>query len=412
MSRLARIGLLGVLLLGPWLPGAGRAAGAAGLLAVGETVVVATTEGDLLSLRTGPGVGFPAVTAFGAGTALEIIDGPATSDDGRVWFQVVAGGLVGWCAAEWLAPPVAASGTRFISGTDGGVRLRDEPGLGGGIILLIPEGGAVALLGATQVGDGIEWSLAQYGGAVGWVASAFLDGTGASSAAASAPAPVAAAPAGPVIGGNAQVIGTEGLPLRIRDGIGLNAPIFATIQAGGVIVVVNGPRADDTGSLWYGIDFDGVQGWVAGEHLAPTSEAASRRSGGGLVAAVSDPVRGQALVDEALRHLATPYVWGGDGPAGWDCSGMIQWLYETVAGIVLPRVSQDQFLVGAPLRADEIEAGDIVFFLDTDGPGITHNGLALGNGQFIHARSMVLGTTISWLDDPYWAAHFAGARRP
>ncbi len=42
----------------------------------------------------------------------------------------------------------------------------------------------------------------------------------------------------------------------------------------------------------------------------------------------------------------------------------------------------------------------------------SHNGIALGNGQFIHARSSSFGTTISWLDDPFWVAHFAGARRP
>ena len=117
-------------------------------------------------------------------------------------------------------------------------------------------------------------------------------------------------------------------------------------------------------------------------------------------------------MEETLSHLDTPYVWGGDGPAGWDCSGMIQWVYARVAGVTLPRVSQQQFLVGTAIPANELQAGDLVFFADTAGPGITHNGIALGDGRFVHARSEQFGTTITDLDDPYWAAHYTGARRP
>ena len=123
-------------------------------------------------------------------------------------------------------------------------------------------------------------------------------------------------------------------------------------------------------------------------------------------------MRGEAIVTEALRHLNVPYVWGGDGPRGWDCSGMVQWLYSTVAGMTLPRVSQDQFFVGTPLRKDEIQPGDIVFFADTNGPGITHNGIAIGGDLFIHARDESSGTTITSLYDPLFLRHYAGARRP
>jgi len=216
------------------------------------------------------------------------------------------------------------------------------------------------------------------------------------------------------------VIGTDGLHMRIRDGVGTGAPIFAVVPPGTVVTVVNGPLADEADAPWYGIGYDGLHGWVLGEHLAPTSAAPSRRfpSGDGLVSGyavgvpASDPARGQAVVEEALKHLDTPYVWGGDGPAGWDCSGLIQWLYWKVAGLDLPRVSQDQFSYGTPLRPEEVAPGDMVFFFDTDGPGITHNGIALGDGRFIHARSATLGTTISRLDEPYWLVHYAGARRP
>jgi len=194
----------------------------------------------------------------------------------------------------------------------------------------------------------------------------------------------------------------------VRDGIGLGAPVFGFVPEGSVVLIVNGPLWDDQGAPWYGIDYDGLQGWVFGGYLSRTVEMLSQRVG----AAVYDPARGEAIVAEAMRHMGVPYVWGGDGPLGWDCSGMIQWLYATVAGINLPRVSQDQFFVGTPLRLDEVQPGDIVFFADTDGPGITHNGIVIGGGLFIHARDESRGTTISSLYEPFWMTHYAGARRP
>ncbi|CAA9547544.1 MAG: hypothetical protein AVDCRST_MAG18-22 [uncultured Thermomicrobiales bacterium] len=398
-------------------------AGAAAL-EIGGIAIVATTEGDLLAMRGGPGAGYAALTAFGAGTELAVLDGPLAGDDGRLWYQVAGHGLMGWCAAEWLAPPAAVSGTRYIGGSDGEVNLRDEPSLSGGVLLLIPEGGAVAPLGAGGYADGIDWALVRYGGTTGWVASAFLGGVSAGGGGEpAAAAPVAAPPpgvAGLVVGGNAQVVGTDGYDLRVRDGIGAGAPIFTTVPANAVVAVVNGPLSDETGATWYGIAYDGLFGWASGQYLSPTNAPPSLRAqaGGGMMSAygsgpaVSNPVRGQAIMAAALQYLGTPYVWGGTTPSGWDCSGMIQWLYLNVSGLAIPRVSQDQWRYGTPLRPDEIEAGDIVFFFDTDGPGITHNGIALGDGRFIHARDASRGTVISWLDEPFWVSHYAGARRP
>lgn len=396
----------------------------AATLALGGTVVVATTEGDVLALRSGPGVGYPALTAFAAGTELAVLTGPIADDTSRLWYQVQRASLVGWSAGDWLAAPSAGSGTRYIGGTDGSANLRDEPTLYSNVIRTIPEGGAVIMLGDGGYADGLDWSLVSYSGTTGWVAAGFLGGvsagggwepTVAASAAVAQPGG-----AGLSVGGNAQVVGTDGYDLRVRDGIGVGAPIFSTVPSNAVVTVVNGPLSDETGAVWYGIGYDGMFGWAAGAYLSPTNASASRRyqGGEGVVGSygagpvVSNPIRGQAIVSEALQHLGAPYVWGGTQPNGWDCSGMIQWLYWNISGLMIPRVSQDQFLYGTPLRPDQIEVGDIVFFFDTDGPGITHNGIALGDGRFIHARDASRGTVISWLDEPFWVAHYAGARRP
>ncbi|HET8628692.1 MAG TPA: SH3 domain-containing C40 family peptidase [Thermomicrobiales bacterium] len=492
--------------------GAVHAPPARAALAVGGNAVVATTEGDRLSLRQGPGLAYAVLAALDQGTPVAVVDGPATSADGATWYEVQWNGLTGWCDAEYLAAPGAAPATDTtpaaaqaapaaagpasmqVTGTGGlGLRLHDEPSLAAAIILSIPDGGVVAVTGATRNHDGYDWAPVQYNGLNGWVATAFLTGAvqdnsqpaaspdpaptpppSASPAAAASPAPTAA-PA-PAAGDHAAVVDTGGLDLRIRGDAGLDAPILDYAPAGAVLLVTGAPRTDSQGGIWYPINYDGSTGWVSGEHLARTDAPLSPRATGAATPPVSPspaeqqaqpspqptpaptatPVpaatpppapsptpapspspspspqpspaaataasptpaaksaadRGQAVANLALHYLGVSYLWGGATPVGWDCSGMVAYVYQQAAGVTLPRTSQQQFTVGTPVAPGDIRPGDIVFFKDTFGPGITHDGIALGGGQFVHARSEYYGTIVSNLNDPYWAAHFAGARRP
>ena len=90
----------------------------------------------------------------------------------------------------------------------------------------------------------------------------------------------------------------------------------------------------------------------------------------------------------AKKFLGVPYVWGATGPSKFDCSGFTQWVYRDV-GIKIPRVSRDQAKVGEYIRYADLQRGDMVFF-DTKKHRkgkVTHVGIYLGNGDFIHASS-------------------------
>ncbi|HET8631281.1 MAG TPA: NlpC/P60 family protein [Thermomicrobiales bacterium] len=118
------------------------------------------------------------------------------------------------------------------------------------------------------------------------------------------------------------------------------------------------------------------------------------------------------MTTTALQHLGTPYVWGGTSPAGWDCSGFVQWVFHTAAGVDLPRTAGEQASVGVLVPANAIQPGDLVFFVNTYAPGISHVGISLGGDRFIEAAAEGVGTIVASLSDPYYQAHFIGARRP
>ncbi len=88
---------------------------------------------------------------------------------------------------------------------------------------------------------------------------------------------------------------------------------------------------------------------------------------------------GQDIVNYAKQFQGTPYVWNGTTPAGFDCSGFVQYVYKNAAGINLPRDTYGQINVGTSVSQSNLQPGDLVF------PHTGHVGIYVGNGQMIHS---------------------------
>lgn len=122
-----------------------------------------------------------------------------------------------------------------------------------------------------------------------------------------------------------------------------------------------------------------------------------------------DHVRGE-LVRTAHSFIGVPYQWGGTSEqTGFDCSGLTMVVYRQ-NGLNLPRVSRNQFQAGRRIHQSSLQEGDLVFFA-TRRPGqVSHVGIYIGGGRFIHAPATGRNVTIERLSSPYFSSRFVGAR--
>lgn len=116
-----------------------------------------------------------------------------------------------------------------------------------------------------------------------------------------------------------------------------------------------------------------------------------------------------SIVSVAEQYMGVPYVWGGTSPSGFDCSGFTQYVFRQ-CGYSINRTADAQYSNGSYVSYDSLQAGDLVFFANTySASGITHVGIYIGGGEFIHAANG--GVKISSLSESYYSSRYYGARR-
>jgi len=121
----------------------------------------------------------------------------------------------------------------------------------------------------------------------------------------------------------------------------------------------------------------------------------------------------KALLAMAMQLRDIRYVNGGHDPStGFDCSGFVRYVFAHAIGLQLPSNSASQFLAGLKVSRDDMQPGDLVFFRTHGKRGISHVGIYISNGRFIHSPSTGKSVEISSLSNGYWAKRFAGAKRP
>jgi cell wall-associated NlpC family hydrolase len=196
---------------------------------------------------------------------------------------------------------------------------------------------------------------------------------------------------------------------------GASLPAFAQ-QAGGAVVAAlpaatiaiaaapaKAPQtqiAMQDSAVLLAADLNRLMGSTAVSRNANATADAGKATAGGRI---------QSVLKRALALLGTPYRWGGTTTAGFDCSGLVGYVFRTTLGIELPRVSRDMANSGEKIARSEMSPGDLVFFGHRG--KVDHVGIYLGDGRFVHAPRTGRDVTVSELDGGYWGGKFVEARR-
>ena len=132
--------------------------------------------------------------------------------------------------------------------------------------------------------------------------------------------------------------------------------------------------------------------------------ASSSPSTGSAPVGPAPPPTHSSVVSIAEQYLGVPYRWGGASPSGFDCSGLVMYVFSQV-GVSLPHSSYSQYGMGSPVSRDQLQPGDLVFF-----DGLGHVGIYVGGGSFIHAPHTGDVVKISSISG-WYASTYVGARR-
>jgi cell wall-associated NlpC family hydrolase len=172
-------------------------------------------------------------------------------------------------------------------------------------------------------------------------------------------------------------------------------------------------RAETRGE-WQPVNCAGAGGYVHAALIAwtPVGRTEPAATGGDQPAGKTGSGSvGEQIVSFALQFQGYPYIYAGEGPYAFDCSGFTMFVIRNTLGIEVPHDMRVQYQMGLEVNRDELQPGDLVFFANTLHPGMSHNGIYIGGGQFIHAETESAGVKISDLASEYYSSRWYGAVR-
>lgn len=401
-------------------------------LAAGGKAVVANTDGDNLRIRSGAGTDSSQIALAREGDVVSIIDGPQRDAKGERWFKVQAPSGTGWVVAGYLegkdagtvtAPqdtgaasvPAAAKaqdtakpataqtskpaagpklvGFGRVANTDGDpLRVRSAASSNGDVLTrLAPDTSVAIKQGPVTDSVGIAWYQISANGVTGWVMAQYLAQAKAPDVAAAteptkqAQQPAPAAPAAPVA---QPAVEQPAAPAVAAPAVVAPAPTPD---------VVVQPAAQPAAQ-------------TATQPVAQNASATSGMPSGSVSLDVSS--RASTLVNVAMRYVGYRYVFGGSTPStGFDCSGFMYYVLKR-AGYSIARDLYSQLNSGPRVSSKDLRPGDLLFFSNTYKPGLSHAGIYIGNGRFVHAENESTGVLVSDLWSAYYASHYTTAVRP
>ncbi|MCC3864360.1 SH3 domain-containing protein [Terrisporobacter petrolearius] len=340
-----------------------------------------------LNVRKGPSTSYAKIATLTNGTKVKVI---TTSGD---WSKISSGSITGYVSNQYLSSKASSSDndsnetsiTKYVDASVG-LNVRKGAGTSYSVITTLSHGTKVTVKSTSN-----GWSKITSGSVTGYVSSTYLSSNKPSTGNDS----------------NNETSTTKyvdaSVGLNVRKGAGTSYSVITTLSHGTKVTVKS------TSNGWSKITSGSITGYVSSTYLTSTKPS----SGGSSDSNTSTSTSASKVISYAKKLLGKPYVWGAQGPSGFDCSGFTYYVFKNAAGITLPRVSSSQSNYGTYVSRSNLKPGDLVFF-DTVGAnngGVTHTGIYIGNGQLIHAASGQGKVVINDMNSSYYVNTYVNARR-
>lgn len=258
------------------------------------------------------------------------------------------------------------------------LRLRSEPSADSSILATAPQGDVVVVL--EQVDE--NWYRVDYKSVEGYMSAEYLD----------------VVTTVDMELGYGVVTNVDSM-LNIRSGPDTEYEQIGTLRNRTVISIIG----VDNG--WYKITYKDTTGYVSSDYVATCKDPTGLRADSGYSLSL-----GNQIIAYGEQFLGIPYVWGGNGPKSFDCSGFTKYVMKHF-GYEIDRTASAQSTNGVAVSRSELQPGDLVFFHTFSSyVYITHVGIYAGNGQFLHASSSK-GITYGDMNSDYYSSAYVCARR-
>ena len=336
----------------------------------------ATVTASALNVRTGPSTSYDRISLLYRGNEVEVL---GDEEDG--FYQIRSGSLEGYVSGDYLSFGDNDSSSNSSSDstgivTAGCLNVRQSP-VYGGVFTHLYRGNQVTILSRDS---STGWYEVQVSGKSGWCSPDYIT-TGST--------PVVSSSSSSSGSGEDGTVTASCLNVRESP---VDGSVLTHVYRGDKVTIVS-----TASNGWYEIKIAGGTGWCSPDYITKGEVDTSSDS--------SSSLRDQ-IVEEAMKYLGVPYVYAGCSPSGFDCSGLVKYVYAQF-GYDLYHGSTTQYRNATPISKDELQKGDLVFF--TTSGGIDHVGIYIGNNQYIHAQSYGNPVNIKSLSESWSAEHYYGA---